>query len=198
MNNPDYIKHHGIKKISSPIFLAHSSIHERGIPEYEEIAIGAKSFELEELKQINLYSWLIQTFSSLGIFEYVSMYYNKTYNLRYMQFFETFVEFCENEKTIFSEEYEKVLKHIEKGYSGEGWNHYDEKLGDIFWPIEEASWLRLSYVKNDLKTDLERFLSYLEKKYNYTTKKNMVNDLIEFQIFLLTDLSLNLFFFLVF
>ena len=186
MNNPDYIKHHGIKKIRSPIFLAHSSIHERGIPEYEEIAIGAKSFELEELKQINLYSWLIQTFSSLGIFEYVSMYYNKTYNLRYMQFFETFVEFCENEKSIFSEEYEKVLKHIEKGYSGEGWNHYDEKLGDIFWPIEEASWLRLTYVKNDLKADLERFLSYLEKKYNYTTKKNMVNDLIEFQIFLLT------------
>ena len=186
MNNPDYIKHHGIKKIRSPIFLAHSSIHERGIPEYEEIAIGAKSFELEELKQINLYSWLIQTFSSLGIFEYVSMYYNKTYNLRYMQFFETFVEFCENEKSIFSKEYEKVLKHIEKGYSGEGWNHYDKKLGDIFWPIEESSWLRLTYVKNDLKADLERFLSYLGKKYNYTTKKNMVNDLIEFQIFLLT------------
>jgi radical SAM superfamily enzyme YgiQ (UPF0313 family) len=186
MNNPVYIKHHGIKKIRSPIFLAHSSIHERGIPEYEEIAIGAKSFELEELKQINLYSWLIQTFSSLGIFEYVSMYYNKMYNLKFMEFFETFIEFCKNEKSIFSEEYEKVLKHIEKGYSGEGWNHYDKKLGDIFWPIEESSWLRLTYVKNDLKRDLERFLSYLEKKCNYSTKKNMINDLIEFQIFLLT------------
>ena len=186
MNNPVYIKHHGIKKIRSPIFLAHSSIHERGIPEYEEIAIGAKSFELEELKQMNLYSWLILTFSSLGIFEYVSMYYNKTYNLKFMEFFENFIEFCENEKSIFSEEYEKVVEHIEKGYSGEGWNHYDEELGDIFWPIEEASWLRLTYVKNDLKSDLERFLSYLEKKYNYTTKKNMINDLIEFQIFLLT------------
>jgi len=186
MNNPVYIKHHGIKKIKSPIFLAHSSIHERGIPEYEEIAIGAKSFELEELKQINLYSWLIQTFSSLGIFEYVSMYYNKMYNLKFMEFFESFIEFCKNEKSIFSEEYEKVVKHIEKGYSGEGWNHYDKELGDIFWPIEEASWLRLTYIKNDLKRDFEKFLLYLEKKFNYTTKKNMMNDLIEFQIFLLT------------
>ena len=186
MNNPVYIKHHGIKKIKSPIFLAHSSIHERGIPEYEEIAIGAKSFELEELKQINLYSWLIQTFSSLGIFEYVSMFYNKMYNLKFMEFFESFIEFCKNEKSIFSEEYEKVVKHIEKGYSGEGWNHYDKELGDIFWPIEEASWLRLTYIKNDLKRDFEKFLLYLEKKFNYTTKKNMMNDLIEFQIFLLT------------
>tara|TARA_B100000029_G_scaffold182591_1_gene180210 strand:+ start:13933 stop:15876 length:1944 start_codon:yes stop_codon:yes gene_type:complete len=186
MNNPIYLKHHGIKKIRSPIFLAHSSIHERGIPEYEEIAVGAKSFELDELKEINLYSWLIQTFSSLGLFEYVSIFYNKNYNLKFMKFFETFIEFCKMEESIFSVEYNKVVKHIEKGYSGEGWNHFDERLGDIFWPIEEASWLRLTYSIDDFSVDLERFLSYLEKKFGFPSTKNMLSDLIDFQIFILT------------
>ena len=75
MNEPIYRKLHEIKTERSPIYLAHSSIHNRGMPEYEDIAVSTKSYSTDTLKEIYLYSWLIQTFHSLGIFEYVSKFY---------------------------------------------------------------------------------------------------------------------------
>ena len=46
MNEPTYMKFHDIKTIRSPIFLAHTSIHDRGIPEFEYIALISGSAEL--------------------------------------------------------------------------------------------------------------------------------------------------------
>ena len=186
MNQPIYVKHHKIKKLRSPIFLAHSSIHDRGMPEYEEISIGAASFSLDDLKETYLYSWLVQTFSSLGIFEYISKYYNKNYNLRFMEFFEIFLEYCRIKKSLFSDEYEKVVEYIETGYSGKGWNHSDPKLGDIYWPIEEATWLRLTYDKKILLEETVSFLKFLEDKREFNTGNETLQDLVKFQMFLLT------------
>ena len=186
MNQPIYVKHHEIKKLRSPIFLAHSSIHDRGMPEYEEISIGAASFSLDDLKETYLYSWLVQTFSSLGIFEYISKYYNKNYNLRFMEFFEIFLEYCRIKKSLFSDEYEKVVEYIKTGYSGKGWNHSDPKLGDIYWPIEEATWLRLTYDKKILLEETVNFLKFLEDKREFNTGNETLQDLVKFQMFLLT------------
>ena len=186
MNEPVYVKHHNIKAILSPIYLGHSSIHDRGIPEYENIVVSTVSFTTDELKQIYLFSWLIQTFNSLGIFEYISKYYNHTHNLQYMKFYEIFLEFCNSKKSIFSEEYNKVLEYIDTGYSGKGWNHYDPKLGEIFWPIEEATWLRLTYDKELILKNTESFLKFLENKTGFRTSEKILKDLIKFQVFLLT------------
>lgn len=186
MNDPHYLKEHKIKTIRSPIFLAHSSVGERGIPEYEYITIGSDSFTLDDLTEIYLYSWLIQTFHSLGIFEYISKYYKKIHNLSHIKFYETLLKFCRIKKSMFSEEYEKVVDYIDKGYSGRGWNHHDPKLGDIYWPIEEASWLRLEFNKKRLASETELFLRYLENVHEYHTSNEISKDLIKFQIFLLT------------
>ena len=186
MNEPVYVNHHKIKAISSPIYLGHSSIHERGMPEYENIVISTASYTTDELKQIYLYSWLIQTFHSLGIFEYITKYYNKVHNLQYMKFYEIFLDYCNSRESIFSEEYQKVLDYIDNGYSGKGWNHYDPKLGDIFWPIEEATWLRITYDKEKLLKTTESFLKFLEEKTRFNTPEKILRDLIKFQVFLLT------------
>ena len=186
MNQPIYVKHHKIKKLRSPIFLAHSSIHDRGMPEYEEISVGTASFDLKDLKEIYLYSWLVQAFSSLGIFEYISKYYNKIYNLKFMEFFEVFLEYCRTKESLFSEEYEKVMKYIDNGYSGKGWNHHDPKLGEIYWPIEEATWQRITHDKIALEKGTKEFLRFLENKKAFNSEYSILDDLVKFQIFLLT------------
>ena len=186
MNETAYKGFHKIKTIRSPIYLAHSSKNDRGMPEYEDIVVSTSSFSTSTLEKIYHISWLIQTFHSLGIFEYISRYYSKKYGLKYMEFYETFLEFCSQESSIFSDEYKKVVDYVSKGYSGKGWNHYDSKLGEIFWPIEEATWLRLISNKEFLVTDTTKFLNFLEQKFKFFTDKKEINDLIKFQIFLLT------------
>ena len=185
MNEPTYMKFHNIKTIRSPIFLAHSSIHDRGIPEFEYITISSKSFSTDDLKEIYLFSWLFQTFHSLGIFEYITKYYHDEKKLQYVKFYEIFLDYCKKENSIFSDEYNKVIDYIDNGYSGKGWNHYDPNLGDIFWPIEEATWLRLVLSKK-LMEHTKSFLKFLEETLNFDTPDEILNDLIKFQTFLIT------------
>ena len=185
MNEPTYMKFYDIKTIRSPIFLAHTSIHDRGISEFEYITISSKSFSTDDLKEIYLFSWLFQTFHSLGIFEYITKYYHDEKKLPYVKFYEIFLDYCKKENSIFSDEYNKVIDHIDNGYSGKGWNHSDPNLGDIFWPIEEATWLRLVLSKK-LMEHAKSFLKFLEETLNFDTPDEILNDLIKFQTFLIT------------
>ena len=81
-----------------------------------------------------------------------------------MKFYEMFLDFCRSKESVFSEEFEKVIEFRDDGYSGKGWDHVDPKLGDIIWPIEEASWLRLTYDTQKLSTGLRKLASYIEEK----------------------------------
>ncbi len=186
MNALEYKEKYKIKVIRSPIMLVHSSVHKRGMPEYEEIIVATSTCSTDELKEIYLYSWSFLTFHSLGILEQVAEYYNKTYGLPFMKFYEAFLEFCCKENSIFSEEFQRVITHRDNGYSGKGWDHYDQQLGEIIWPIEEASWLRITQSREKLQNDIDRLLEYCEKKYNYNTPKSVLNELSKFQTFLIT------------
>lgn len=186
MNEPSYREKYKIKFVRSPIFLAHSSIKHRGIEEYEYITTSTFSFTLDDLKEMYVYAWAIQVFHSLGIFEYVSIYYNKVYNLSFIEFFEEFLIFCRSENSLFSNEYERAKKHADKGYSGKGWNDYDPRFGELNWPFEESSFLRMVVNKEELVEGMSTFLKYLEDKHNYNTDNKVLEDLVKFQVFLLT------------
>ena len=54
------------------------------------------------------------------------------------------------------------------------------------WPIEEASWLRIVPDKQRLKDESGLFLKFLENKMGYDTSLNVLEDLIKFQVFLLS------------
>jgi len=186
LNEPSYRDFHKIKTVRSPIYLGHSSIHNRGIEEYEYITIGAKSHSLDDIKEMYLYSWMTLTLQSLGILEDISKFYNIKYSLPFMKFYEIFLDFCRTKVSIFSEEYDKVIDYINTGYSGNGWNHHDPQLGDIYWPIEEATWLRFTSNKDRLLEGIFSFLHHLENKLELNTTSTILNDLSKLQVFLLT------------
>ena len=172
MNEPSYREKYKIDAIKSPMYLWHSSAEGRGdIPEYEYITTSSSSFTLDELKQMYLYGWLMQAFHSLGLLEYISKFYNQTYNLKFIDFYTIFIEFCKNNpETTFGQEYKTLIDYVDKGYAGGGWNHYDPSLASIFWPIEEATWLRCVRNKNTLIKETLSFVKYLE-----SIKKGQIN-----------------------
>ena len=186
MNIPEYREKYKIKTVRSPIYLGHSSVNNRTMEEYENVVISTSSATEEDIQEMYLYSWVILSMHSFGILEYVSRYYKKAHGMSFMKFYEEVIEFCKTEKSIFSEEYEKVIEHRDKGYQGKGWNHYDPNLGDIFWPIEEATWLRLTSQKKRTLDGINSLLDYLEKKLGYTTPKEILQDLVKFQLFLIS------------
>ena len=187
MNVPEYREKYKIKIARSPIMLVHSSIHNRGThQEYEEIVVETSTCSCEDLKETYLYSWCFLTLQSLGILKHIATYYNIVHNIRYTKFYEVFMEFCRTAKSIFSDEVNHVIEFRDGGYTGKGWDEYDPKLGDIMWPIEEASWLRLTYNKEKFHQDAERLVSFIDKKFNLNTPEKLLNDLVKFEVFTLS------------
>ena len=187
MNVPEYREKYKIKIARSPIMLVHSSIHNRGThQEYEEIVTETSTCSCEDLKETYLYSWCFLTLQSLGILKHIATYYNIVHNIRYTKFYEVFMEFCRTAKSIFSDEVNHVIEFRDGGYTGKGWDEYDPKLGDIMWPIEEASWLRLTYNKEKFHQDAERLVSFIDKKFNLNTPEKLLNDLVKFEVFTLS------------
>ena len=187
MNYPDYREKYKLKAIRSPVFLQHSPKDNRGIQEYENILVETSSYTLDDLKNMYRLSWVIQTFHSFGILEYVAKYYQKTHGITLMDFYESILEYGHIKQTFFSNEYNLLEKHIDDGYSGKGWAHYDTNLGDISWPFEEASVARFLKLDNSILYDeMMKFVKFLENKIGVNSQTEILNDLIKFQIFLLT------------
>ena len=189
MNEPWYREKYEIKTVKSPILLQHSSTHKRGIEEYEEIVTSTNSFTTEELKEMYILSWVVQTFHSFGVLEYIERYYEKTNELPIMKFYDSFLQYCRTKESIFSRECQKLIKHVDNGYNGKGWSHYDPQLGDIIWPFDEASFLRLVLDKNKLIYEIENFINYFDHLHGFYTDHDILKDLVRFQVFLLTTRS---------
>jgi radical SAM superfamily enzyme YgiQ (UPF0313 family) len=191
MNVPEYREKYKIKTMRSPIMLVHSSIHGRDIQEFEEIVVGTSTCSKEDIYEVYMYSWVFLTLHSLGILKQVSEYYNQVYKLPFMEFYETFLEFSRSKESIFSDEVKIIEEYRDGGYTGKGWDHHDPNLGDINWPIEEASWLRLSKDASKLESSIGLFLKFLEEKFRFNSKKEIMVELAKFQVFLLITKSNN-------
>lgn len=186
MNEPTYKEFYKIKTRTSPMYTSHVIIPENDIQEFEEIVISTSSFTHDELKEMHLFSWMMLTFQIFGILEMISKYYNKMHEIKFMEFYERFSRYCKQSNSLFAREFRIFIEYIEKGYSGKGWNHKDSSLGEIVWPIEEASWLRLTQNKDILENEIKKYIHFLENECNYNTPQSVIDDLVSFQLFVLT------------
>jgi len=186
MNNPEYRKFYQIETVRSPIYLSHSSIHSREMQEYEDFIVSTSSFSVNDFKEMHIWSWFMQTFHTFGILDMILEFYSKLYGLSFIQFYESFYNFCKQHNSIFAREFDVMLQHTKNGCKGGGWSYFDSDLGELFWAIEEGTWLHLVENGNDLKRDILLFLNHLENEHSLHTDPVLLEDLIAFQIFLLT------------
>ena len=187
MNTPEYKEKFKIESVRSPIMLVHSSIHNRGShQEYEDIITSNIYCSLDQLKEIYLYSWCFLTLQSLGILEHITNFYNHSFNIEFVKFFEIFLEFCRTKESVFSEEYHKLVEFRDNGYAGKGWDQIDTKIGEIIWPMEEASWLRITYDAEKFLSGLDLLIEFVDEKLNLKNPKKILHDLTKFQLFMLT------------
>lgn len=138
--DPAYRRQHRIEGVRSPIYLAHSSIHQRDVPEFEQIVTSTATMSREDMQEAFMYSWIVMVGESLGMLSHL----RAMSSLSAREFYDTILQRSRDGFYAFGEEYRRVEEFARNGYAGNGWNHHDPKLGDIYWPIEEASWLRLA------------------------------------------------------
>jgi len=150
MASPDYRSRHKIETVRSPIYLAHTSIHETA-QEFEEIVISTATMNRQHMHQAFMFSWAILLGESLGMLKVLRRQFGDA-----AEFYDRFLQHCSNNSGKLGLEHASVSQYAKNGYEGRGWSHHDPSLGDVYWPIEEASWLRLRE-SPDLRRDLAVF-----------------------------------------
>ena len=178
MNDPEYKKKYEIEVFKSRMYIQHISSGTKSIDEYEYMINKTYSLKKGEINEIYVYNWIMLVFHAFGILNYVARYLRK--NMTYTQFYTRLHNYCLREEgSLFNIEYKKVVEHAQKGYNGEGWDHYDSQIGDICWPIEEAGWLRLVKDKKVLYEEMKKFLM------EFNLPEPILNDLCNFQLFMI-------------
>jgi putative methyltransferase len=151
--HPAYRAKHKIETIRSPIFLAHSGVSNRDqLAEMEELVVSTATASQADVERMHLLSWMVTVFHSFGLLKYAMQ---KSGTTNPMEFYQHVMD---NPTPFLAQELAIVKAHIEKGFAGKGWDHVDPEWGDIVWPIEEASWLRLTdsgAFRSELSTLLE-------------------------------------------
>jgi len=188
MNNPDYMKRYGIKAFKSPQFMQHIAKKEKvgEIQEFEKMVCATDALPNGKIEEVYMTNWMMMIFHVFGITEMISRYYNKSHNLSYKQFYNHLAEYMKKNKTFIGKEYELARNHCKNGYSGQGWDYYDHDLGDISWPMEEASWLHLTRDSSRIKEELSSFLNYLNVETGVSITAELVEDLINYQLLVLS------------
>ena len=185
MGKKNYQEIHGIKTIESPIFQAHSSseIQTDTITEYEPIIVETKYMSINDWKKIYKFSWAVQTFHTLGLLQSIAIFFRFYCNVSYKNFYIEFVKFCEkNSSIILREEIDNLENFLNKALKGKGFGTVLLEYSDISWPIEEATYLRLSSKLTKLFDEIKNFIGQIIKFYNLDIEKQVIDDLILMQI----------------
>lgn len=184
MGDENYQKLHGIKTIDSPIFQAHSSSNSQtdDIIEYEPIIISTNDMNLEDWKKSYKFSWIIQCFHTLGLTQTIAIFFRNYSNISYRNFYTLLLNFCEVNKSLnLSKELNNVDIILNEALLGKGFGQTIEEFSEIVWPIEEASYLRISNNLDVIFSEIKIFIESLVVSNKIEINENLIKDLIECQ-----------------
>ncbi len=177
MGNPDYIKEHGIQTVRTSIHQYHCKPIEGKIGEYTNIVVKTESMTTEMWKASNMMAVCIRSFHNLGLLQCFAIYLYFERGVRYTDFYEALLEWAkDNPGTVAGKAFVWLGKKYDDILTGYGEStFYDEKFGDLTWPLEEGLFLQVIYEYKNFYKEIEVFL----KKFKIDER--LLNDLLVYQ-----------------
>ena len=188
MGDPAYIKEHGIKSTRTPALLQHSSPSEDPITECYDIVVETNCMSQADYKQVFLFSWAVQAFHSLGLTQYLAIYFHYQFDYSYREFYQQLLEYAHNHpETLLGKEYNRTAEAVEKAVHGGHWGVVDLKFGDIIWPIEEATFLDVACSKDTFYQEISLFIEQLVSDNVWQVENQLINQMLDYQKHMIID-----------
>ncbi|PIT96809.1 hypothetical protein COT82_01035 [Candidatus Campbellbacteria bacterium CG10_big_fil_rev_8_21_14_0_10_35_52] len=190
MNNPQYSKQNGIKSVRMPILLSHStSVSEtEEIVEYENIIVETSSMSNTDWQRTYLFYWIVQTFHCLGLTQYIAILFRKHFGAGYSDFYEKLIKyFSIDEETLIGKEVALVRGIIARSINGGRIDLALPRFGNIYWPLEEASFLSLVTDKNKFYWEIRLFIEILVADSGKIINDILLDDVVRYQSAVVRD-----------
>lgn len=188
MNDSQYRAKYEIDTLHIPVLFYHGTPAADPCTECYELVVGTKSMSREDWVRTHLFAWVIQCFHCLSLTQYCAIFCYGRFNISYRAFYEEFLEFAKkNPKMLVGKQYRLIEKILREVFEGKGWQIIDERFGNIIWPLEEGSFLKLIAEKDAFYQELKDFLCSIFAKRDAMFDKDLLEDLLHYQKNMIID-----------
>lgn len=154
MAEEPYRRQHGLESVRIPIGSNHGKTGISGIEEYQDVIVSTNSMGAEDWKRAYMLSWMVQCLHCLGLTQLLAMYH-RLRNGCYMGFYSMLLERFTGKDTVLGREIATMLHILDGVLSGSrGFDGSDARFGDVMWPPEEISFLRIAASRDEFYDEL--------------------------------------------
>jgi len=188
MNRPSFVKQHGIKSVSIPILLAHSTPSEDSIVEYNEMVVETATMKKEDWLRTFIFYLVVQCFHCLGLTRHISILFRRQFDLNYGDFYERLIShFGDDNKTLIGRQLALISDVVRKAIHGGRVDLVIPNFGDIYWPLEEAMFLHFVSNKDKFYREVLSFIGSISSNLGQDVEDDLLNDVILYQSFIMID-----------
>ncbi len=190
MSEPMYVQSNKIKSVRMPILLGHSTPESgsESISEYEDVVVETASMSNADWQRTYLFYWAVQAFHCLGLTQCIAILFRKHFGVQYSDFYEKLIEYfgC-NEKTLIGKEIVLIRSIVARSVAGGRLDMVLPQFGNIYWPLEEASFLTLVTNKDKFYRELHSFVGYLARNSGQSVDEVLLDDAVRYQSAVVID-----------
>ncbi len=190
MSAPEYVAEHGIKAVRMPILLAHSTPEPESLTEYTDIIVGTSAMPSEDWLKTYMFYWAVQGLHCLGPLKQIAIYLHREYGLEYSTFYEEFINhFSARSHSLVGEEIARTQEIVVRAMAGGRLDRVLPEYGNIYWPLDEASFLNFITHKDDFYGEILEFVLKLGRDRGFEVNSSQVEDLVKYQSVIVIDPS---------
>ncbi|MDB5194410.1 MAG: hypothetical protein JWN50_424 [Parcubacteria group bacterium] len=189
MSFPAYVKEHGIEAVRMPVLLAHSTPEPESLSEYTDIIIGTAAMPREDWVRTFMFYWAIQGFHCLGLTQQIAIFFHKEYGIAYSDFYERLLEYFadRSDSSPITGEIAVTKRAVRRAMEGGRLDRVMPEFGEIYWPLEEASFLNFIVEKWGFYDEIETFLRSLVEEKGLSVDPDLLRDLVSYQAAIMID-----------
>ena len=145
MGSPEYVEQYDIKTAVTEQHQYHVVPAKNNVKEFSNIVISTSSMTTEMWIDINVFSVFVRAFHNLGLLQCVAIYLYYEEKIKYVDFYESLIEFSKNNPSSVCGRIYTFLrnKYTEVSQSSGSLTCVLPEFGELLWPLEEASFLKV-------------------------------------------------------
>ena len=159
MSRPDYRERHGIKSVTVPQLFYHATPGEDPYREEYEIVTATNTLPEDAWLKCQLFSWAVQCLHCLGLTQCVARFVRGHFGISYRVFYETLICWARRDYwTVFGCALTWASDFYQGMQYGELRDPVDLRFGNVSWPPEEFSFLRIVSERERFYRELRLFV----------------------------------------
>lgn len=177
MSDPEYIKKYEIEYAVTEQHQYHVVPHSKGIPEYSKIVVSTSTMSKEDWIKCNILHVFVRTFHNLGLLQCLAIYLYYEKKIKYMDFYCSLIDWAkENPDSICGRIYTWLENKYREILENKGsLTCYDPDFGELTWPLEEGSFLK---VVKEYPAFFEEIIPFADK---FISDKALLSDILKYQ-----------------